>query len=207
MSRKQKEKEPKYYSDAHRRATKKYRQAGNIKTVQMIYLSDRQFIIDSGLKRYGVTAPGYLRLLIENDYNGATFNIPNIGKDEAGKWLSPFFVAADKITADVCLRILGSLSGDDMTALGMMCRSAGGVAPQTVLSRMAEMVSSHATYAFGEVLLRCFEAEGGNRVSFLDILKSCGLTVYDYFYPREKAEFSAKRRGKAADGEGVDSSL
>ncbi len=192
----EKEKEPKYYSDARRRATAKYRQAGNIKTAQLVYRSDRQYIIDEGLKKYGLTIPGYLRRLIENDYNGVTFNIPNIEEGEVGKWLSPFFAAANKITPDACQCVLENLSDEDKTALGMMCRSAGGVPQEEILARMAEMVSSQTTYAIGETLLRCFEAEGGNRVNFLDILKSCGLTVYDDFYPREKAVFSAERRSR-----------
>lgn len=187
-----KNKTPKYYHGPQKEAIKRYREKRRQKTAQVIYLASRDFILQDCLDRYGLSAPAFLRLLIENDYNGLSFNIPNIKKEDVGKWIEPVFEAKAKATPDICLKILGSLNGNDMAAIGALCQNAGGVPPAQIIMEMAGLVSSHVTYVPGEILLRCFEADGGSRETFLGTLSSCGIHVYEKFFPRKIESLSGK---------------
>ena len=189
-------KEAKKYSEAHRRAVLRYKEKANLKTAQVIYQGRLQYIIDDCKERHGVTTPALLRLLIENDYNGLSVNIPRISPDEIEKWLSPIFKTTEKVSDDYCLKVLGKLNGSDMIAVGTMCGAAGGISPVELIRKAAEFVSSNIAYAPGDIFLRCFEANGGNRRVFLNALSSCGISVYDKLYPQTFVAFRAQSKEK-----------
>lgn len=196
-------KEKNTYTEARKKAIDTYRKKGVRASIQLTYKKDRQFILDDGLERYGITMPEYLRLLIENDYNGETFTIPKVEEDKVGGWLFPVFEAEKRAREEgISLKILGSLSGSSVAAIGKICGAAGGIAPMHVIERMLEAVSAQASYALGEIFLRCFEAEGGSREDFLLAANACGFDVNKRFWPREKASFLSDGTGPSYSEDG-----
>ena len=200
MERKKKNaEEKKGLTEAQKRAISKYRSKGNHSMIQLLYMKEHgQPVLDEELSKYGVTAPELLRLLIENDYNGNTFNMPPVKKGDSARWIAPIFEAKKKISKDICLNILGDLSVDDIVALGAICRSAGNAQPVDLITEMAAFISCHSTYAVGEIFLRCFEAEGGNREDFLCTVERYGLPVCDELWPRETFHFLVREQGRKA---------
>ena len=184
-------------TDAQKRAVEKYRKKGNHSMIQLLYMKEHgQPVIDEELSRHGVTAPELLRLLIENDYNGETFNMPSVKKGDSPRWIAPLFESREKATKDVCLNVLGELSVDDIVALSAICRAAGNAQPVDLIAEMAVFSSCYSTYTVGEVFLRCFEAEGGNREDFLCAIERNGLTVCSQLWPREAFHFLVREQKK-----------
>lgn len=200
MERKKKNaEEKKGMTEAQKRAIGKYRSKGNHSMIQLLYMKEHgQPVLDEELSKYGITAPELLRLLIENDYNGNTFNMPLVKKGDSARWIAPIFEAKKKVSKDICLNILGDMSVDDIVALGAICRSAGNAQPVDLIMEMAAFISCHSTYTIGEVFLRCFEAEGGNREDFLCAVERYGLPVCNELWPREEFHFLVRERGKKA---------
>lgn len=186
------------YTNAQHEAIKRYRAKKVNKMAQIIYLKRKQYILDDCMARHNMTAPELIRFLIENDYNGTVINVPEVKSGDIGKWLSPVFKAKEKVSEELCLKVLAGLSGNDFVAIGAMCEASGGISPVKLLGEILSSVSTEVTYASGELFLRCFEVSGGNRKALLDTIFSCGISVCDKFYPRKTGTLYARPRKKTA---------